>query len=287
MPAMIASPAADAYAIFQRARSAVTVARYPQRIDYTIAVSGDDGSTPRTNHYVASCGDSDNILVSSISKEEVVNPTTPRGTNFSIHFYLSGGAGSGRSDTSISIGRPASSADVLGVPILSPTYMFGLRLQQRSGETPTFGPAPSLPTIAVVSTDKRDYAVSLLGTEPVGGVDAYHLRLTPLHKPKVNRLRELWVGENDYLPRKALVAGNFTIAPLVDVPWTINFTLDGGAPLISNESADQPLFLQHRRVVTNATISFDNISENHDFLHAPMLTPPVTDTTLIEPLDRW
>src|SRR5208283_1000667 len=111
------------------------------------------------------------------------------------------------------------------------------------------------------------------------------LGLTPLRTPKVNRLRELWVGENDYLPRKALVAGNFTVAPLVDVPWTINFTLDKGAPLISNESAGQPLYLQHRRVVTNATISFDDVSENHDFLGAPLLTPPITGTTLIEPLD--
>ena len=287
MPAVVASPAADAYAIFQRTRSAVTVASYPKHLDYTITVRGDDGSTPRTNHYVASCGDSGNVLISSISQEEIANPTTPRGTNFSIHFYLSGGQGSGRSDTSISVGRPESSADVLGVPILSPTYMFGLRLPQRSHETPESGAAPSLPTIAVVSTDRRDYAVSLLDTEVVGGVDAYHLGLTPLRKPKVNRLRELWVGENDYLPRKALVAGNFTIAPLVDVPWMINFTLDGGAPLISNESADQPLYLQHRRVVTNATISFDDVSENHDFLHAPMLTPPATDTTLIEPLDPW
>src|SRR5208283_2985816 len=94
MSAVIASSAADAYAIFQRTRSAVTAARYPQRIDYTITVSGEDGSTPRTNHYVASYGDSGSVLVSSISQEEAANPTTPRGTNLSIHFYLSGGAGS-------------------------------------------------------------------------------------------------------------------------------------------------------------------------------------------------
>lgn len=116
-------------------------------------------------------------------------------------------------------------------------------------------------------------------------MDAYHLGLTPLPRPKINRLRELWVGENEYLPRKALVAGNFTVAPLVDVPWTINFTLDGGAPLISNEHADQPLYMAHRRVVTNATISFNDVHKNHDFLRARLVTPPVTDTTLIEPPD--
>lgn len=127
MPAVIASPAADAYAIFQRTRSAV--------------------SAMRTNHYVASCGDGGSILVSSISQEEVANPSTPRGTDFSIHFYLAGGRGSGTSDTSISVGRPASSADVLGVPILTPTYMFGLRLLQRSPEAPASALAPSFPTI--------------------------------------------------------------------------------------------------------------------------------------------
>ncbi len=280
------SPAADAYAIFARTRSAVTAARYPQRMDYTIAVSGDDGSTLRTNHYLAWCGDGGSIFVSSISREEGANPATPRGFNFSIHFYLSEGNSPGRSDTSISVGRPASSADVLGIPILRPTYMFGLRLPQRLGKALTSGPAPSLPTIAVVSADKRDYAVSLLGTDVVGGVDAYHLGLTPLRAPKVNRLRELWVGETDYLPRKALVAGNFTIAPLVDVPWTINFTLDGGAPLIANEHANQPLYMPHQRVVKDATIAFDDVRENHDFLGEPLLTPPVTDTTLLEPPDR-
>lgn len=284
MPAVIASPAADPYAIFAHTRSAVSAAQYPQRLDYTIAVSGDDGSTPRTNRYAASCADGGSIRVSSISQEEAANPTTPRGTNFSIHIYLQGG-NSGRSDTSISVGRPASSADVIGVPILTPTYMFGLRFPQRLGGAPVSGPIPSLPTIAVVSTDKRDYAVSLLGTDVVDGVDAYHLGLTPLRKPKVNRLRELWVGESDYLPRKALVAGNFTIAPLVDVPWTINFTLDGAAPLISSESTGQPLYLAHKRVVTNATISFVDVRENHAFLGSPLLTPPVTDTTLLEPAD--
>ncbi|HTU70056.1 MAG TPA: hypothetical protein VMF11_07010 [Candidatus Baltobacteraceae bacterium] len=286
MPAVIASPPADAYLIFQRTRSAVSAARYPQRIEYTIAVRGDDGSTPRTNHYAASYGGRAGILVSSISQEEAAHPTAPRGINVSIHFFLSGGNGSGTSDTSIAVGRPEPSADLLGVPILSPTYTFGLRFPERAGQTPVAGPAPSLPTIAVVSTEKRNYAVSLLGTDVIGGVDTCHLALTPLREPKVNRLRELWVGENDYLPRKALVAGNFTIAPLADVPWTIDFTLYGGAPLISNESADQPLYLPHRRVVTNATISFDDVRESYDFIDEPLLTPAVTGTTLIEPPDR-
>jgi hypothetical protein len=284
MPAVSASPPTDAYAIFAHTRSAVSAAQYPQRIDYTIAISGDDGSKPRTNRYAASCADGGSILVSSISQEEAANPIAPRGTNFSIHVYLQGG-NSGRSDTRISVGRPASSADVIGVPILTPTYMFGLRFPRRLGEAPASGSTPSLPTIAVVSTDKRDYAVSLLGTDVVDGVDAYHLALTPLRKPKVNRLRELWVGESDYLPRKALVAGNFTIAPLVDVPWTVKFTLDGAAPFISSESAGQPLYLPHQRVVANATISFLDVRENHVFLGSPLLTPPITDTTLLEPAD--
>jgi hypothetical protein len=283
MLAAIASPAPDAYAIFQHTRSAVTAVRYPPRLDYTIAVTGDDGSTPRTNHYVAVCGGGSGIRVSSISQEEVANPTTPRGTNVSIHFYLSEGNSPGRSNTTISVGRPASSADVLGVPILTPTYMFGLRIPERSSEAPPARPSSSLPTIAVVSTEKRDYSVSLLGTDVVSGVDAYHLGLTPLREPKVNRLRELWVGQADYLPRKALVAGNFTIAPLVDVPWTINFTLDDGAPLIANESADKPLYLAQQRIVTNATVSFDDVRENHDFIGVPLLTPPITDATLVEP----
>ncbi|MGB8966266.1 MAG: hypothetical protein WCB99_11555 [Candidatus Cybelea sp.] len=45
----------NAYSIWLQTRSAVTSARYPRRIDYTIAVTGIDGSKPSNDHFRASC----------------------------------------------------------------------------------------------------------------------------------------------------------------------------------------------------------------------------------------
>ena len=141
-----------------------------------------------------------------------------------------------------------------------------------------------MPTIAVVSTKTRDYAVALLDTPSLDGVSTYHLKLVPLRKPKDNRLRELWVGENDYLPRKAVVAGNFTDAPLVDVPWTIGFALFNGAPVIADERAGATLCLPHRRVVHAAEIAFEDVHEpGNTIVGEPLAEPEADESTLAEP----
>ena len=130
--------------------------------------------------------------------------------------------------------------------------------------------------IAVVSTRTRDYAVTLLDDPLLEGVPTYHLKLTPLRKPKANRLRDLWVDASDYLPRQAVVAGNFTDAPLTDVPWTISFAIFEGAPVIASETADTTLYLPHRRVVRDASIAFENIHEpSGSLVGEPLVEPRV------------
>jgi hypothetical protein len=278
----------DAYAIFLKARTAVTAAQYPGVLNYTIAVSGDNGNTQRVNHYSASCAPIDGtILVNPISTEQAAQPPKPHGANLWLDFQIAWnpGPGGGHVGTlSTPAGRPEDSGDVIGVPILSPTYMFGMRYRSDSHPNPSARQTP-FPVIAVVSAERPDYAISLWGTATVDGVGTYHLGLTPLREPKANRLRELWVGKSDYLPRKAVVAGNFTIAPLVDVPWTIDFSVLHGAPFIQDEHANQTLFLPHRRVVRNATITFENVrdgSESTPFDSA-LVQPPDTQTSLVEP----
>jgi hypothetical protein len=54
--------ATDAYAIWLRARSAVTAATYPTPIDHTIAISGLDGTRPAADHYRAICDPSDGAI---------------------------------------------------------------------------------------------------------------------------------------------------------------------------------------------------------------------------------
>jgi hypothetical protein len=97
-------------------------------------------------------------------------------------------------------------------------------------------------------------------------------------------LRELWIGTNDYLPRRAIVAGNFTLAPLVDVPWSVDFSILGGAPYITRESAADTLYLAHRRVVREATIAFEDVREPDGTIYdTPLVEPEIEDTTLVEP----
>lgn len=286
MPIVAALDVADAYTIWLRIRSAVTSATYPARIDYTIAVSGLDGARVAVDHYRASCDPGYSaIRVFPISDEELAAPApVPHGFDFSFKISLSTGR-LAPAIAKIPAGRPAPASDLLGVPLLEPTYTFGLRHKSQTKADSDAVPPP-LPVIAIVSAQSPDYRVALIDTPAIDGVPTYHLKLTPLRRPKDNRLRELWVGANDYLPRKAVVSGNFTIRPLVDVPWTIDFAVRDGAPYIARESASATLYLEHRRVVRDAVIAFDDVREPSETIYdKPIVTPAATDTatTLTEP----
>ena len=117
----------DAWSIFQHARSAVTSVRYPWRVDYTIAVSGLDGQAPVKDHYRASFDPSDGaIKVFPISDEQLKAPApVPHGINANFVISISGGRGSGTDTYSIPMGHPAAATDLLGEPLIAPTYMFG------------------------------------------------------------------------------------------------------------------------------------------------------------------
>jgi hypothetical protein len=287
MSAAAASGTPDAYAVWLKTRSAITAAQYPGRIDYTIAVTGLDGSRPAADHYRASCDSGDGaIRVFPISDEQLAAPApVPHGVNTFFVIQLSGGRGSGTATYAIPMGHPAPTSDLLGEPLLSPTYMFGLGYNLAATHAQTETPS-SLRVIATVSAQSPDYQVTLIDMPAIDGVATYHLKLTPLRRPKEHRLRELWVGENDYLPRKAIVAGNFTIAPLVDVPWVVDFSIVDGAPYIARESAERTLYLAHRRVVHDAVIAFDNIREPGDSLYDdPLVEPEQDDAALKEPRD--
>jgi hypothetical protein len=267
-----AAPPPDAYAIFQRTRSAVSGAAYPRRLDYTVAISGFDGDTFRENHYRASYESNDGTIREfPMSDEESASPPPiPHGITLRIQ--------------GMTIGRAPPSADVMGVPLLAPTYAFGLQFPQPQHAPQSDSPATSLPTIAVVSTKTRDYAVTLVDVPLLDGVATYHLKLTPLRKPNVNRLRELWVDASNYLPRQAVVAGNFTDAPLTNVPWTISFATFDGAPVIACEKAETTLYLPHRRVVRGASIAFVNLHEpSGSPVGEPLVEPQVEGGALLEP----
>jgi hypothetical protein len=273
----------DAYSIWLQTRSAVTSARYPRRIDYTIAVTGSDGSKPSNDHFRASCDPDDGaIRLFPISDEQLAQPPpVPRGVDVSFNIGICFGLCAA---IRIPVGHPPPVQDLFGEPLLEPTYMFGIRYRPAGRSPMLLRGSSSLRTIAIVSTQAPDYRVALIDTPAIDGMPTYHLGLSPVRNPKANRLRQLWVGANDYLPKKAVIAGNFTLAPLVDVPWTVDFSIINGAPFVTRESTADPLYLAHRRVVRDAVIAFNDIREPSGSLYdRPLIEPAPTDAALVEP----
>lgn len=84
------------------------------------------------------------------------------------------------------------------------------------------------------------------------------------------------------MPERAVVAGNFTLAPMTDVPWVIDFGSTANAWYISSETATSTLYLAHKEVVRDAAISFEQI-QPYDGIYGPALRPDVGPTTLVEP----
>jgi hypothetical protein len=270
----------DAYAIFAHTRSAVASVAYPRAIAYAIVVSGLDGNVPRVDHYHAIVNtESGQIRLRSISDEAAAKPATPHGFNAAFVLRISGGRGSKVGGPDIAMGRPAATEDILGVPAIAPQYDFGIvapySQRHESNET-------SLPVIASVASSRRDYDVTLVGPEQINGQATIHISLRPKADAHKYRLRELWVDANTYLPVRAIVAGNFTLAPMTDVAWTIDFQQIGSSWYVAKEAPLATLYLSHHKVVRDASITFDNITATGG-PYGPMFEPNASPTTLVEP----
>lgn len=272
----------DAATLFAQTRSAVASLAYPPEISYDIVVSGIDGGSQRTNHYRAVVRtETGEIRVEEISDEEEAGPSPPpRGFNSSVTATICIFRG-GCATKSEAVGETPASADLLGVPVLSPTYDFGIVVPNGPARHVVTGQT-TLPVIVSVASSRKDYDITLLGMESIGNNTAYHLHFVPLRDPRRYRLRDLWVDPATHLPERAIVAGNFTLAPMTDVRWTIDFGEMAGGWYISRETAMSTLFLPHRRVVRDATISFEDIAPSGS-VYGPALTPDASANTLVEP----
>jgi hypothetical protein len=145
---------------------------------------------------------------------------------------------------------PRDQYDVLGVPLLSPAYSFGLRPESpiskdQRGTAPT-----SLKTIASVTAVRHDYDVYYAGEETIDGAACYVLMLMPRREPAVFRLRKLWVDELTFETHQALLDGNFTAGPGPSLPWLVRFTNIAGATYIKDETAAAPVHYLGRTMRT-------------------------------------
>lgn len=263
----------DPYQLFAHTRQVWATQRYPDYLSYTVAVNVTEGGVDKAKHYrLAFDAQSGRIQVNPVSVEEQAAPPVP--TGFVIHLRPQ------RQQRVLfdkKVGNPGEAVDYLGVPVVSPTYSFGMARGTSEGADSSDDlvaqvrrqfndPMPAvkgeelassgnLKTIALVASHVRQYAIALAGVENVASRECYHLLLTPLYDPKRLRLRELWIDTQTYETRQLISAGNFTGS---NVPWLITFDDVNGALYISSERALAPVGVGDHRY-ERASISFDEI----------------------------
>lgn len=265
---------ADPYQIFGQARNVFAQQRYPQYLTYTVAVHVTERGVDKAKHYHLAYDAKDaKIYVNPVSDEERIAPPDPNGVTFHLlpkrqHQTL----------FDKKVGNPGEAVDYLGVPMISPTYSFGMSETAFEGDkdpdalvqeirkefndpTPPLKEReivndPKIKTIAIVTGYRHRYNVTLDGIESIGGHDCYHLSLRPVVPSPKLRLRELWIDTQTYETRKLVSAANFTGSR---VPWLITFDELNGVLYIASESAMAPVGVGDHRY-EQASVSFENIT---------------------------
>jgi len=274
MPASNASADLNAYQIFEHAKRVLQAQTYPDPIFYRTTIHVCDGGKDELEHFHAEAFSSGDVRVEGISDEEQAAPHKSNGVNFKLSFSIgwNTGAGGQTGTATADAHRKEASPDYLGVPLISPSYSFGLTWEHAGNPKPSPGSASNLPTIATVTAIDHVYNASLLGTETIGGLYSYHLQLQPTSHPDRYRIRDLWVDAYTYQIVQLQTQGNFTNAPMSSVPWLVTFQNVDGGSYIKDETALDPLVFHHDRTFSTASISFDDIRTTDN-------TPPLLPTS--------
>jgi hypothetical protein len=273
VPAPSASADPSAYQIFEHARRVLRAQSFPDPIFYRTTVRVSEGAKDESEHFSGEAFAGGDVRVEGISEEEAAAPHESTGVNFKLSFSIGWNQGAGGQTETIAqdAHRKEASPDYLGVPLITPTYSFGLGSDQGGSATAPPAGAGNLPTIATVTAIGRAYDVTLLGTESIGGLYAYHLQLRPTSHPGRYRVRDLWVDVYTFQIVQLETQGNFTDAPMATVPWRVTFQYVDGNSYIKDETALAPLAFPHDRTFSSATVSFDDI-------HATDESPPILPT---------
>lgn len=271
-PSASADP--DAYQIFDRARNELQAQSYPDPIFYRTTVHVSEGVKDESEHFRAEAFSSGEVRVEGVSEEEQATPHESSGVNFRLAFSIGWNTGAGGQTETVpqDVHRKEASPDYLGVPLLSPSYSFGLTPER--GESPPSSlpfDASNLRTIATVSATSRAYRIAFLGTEIIDGLYTDHLCLEPATHPDRYRIRELWVDAYTYQIVQLRTQGNFTAVPMSNVPWLVTFQNVDGSMYVKSETALEPLAFRHDRTFSSASITFDEIRATGD-------SPPILPT---------
>lgn len=290
----------DGYSIFALAQQHWRAEVYPQHLSYGITVSVKrDGKISQAHYHASYDADLNRVVISASSDEELAHPYTPHGINFGFNVF------GGR----VPMSSPQFTFDYLGVPVLAPSYAFGIVPSDAPPNTTRsdmdlvreirrefHDPMPvrkqiqgngSLKTIAAVVVTHRDYDVKILGTEPLDGHNDYHLALKPLLDPGMYRLREMWVDASTYATDRVVTAGDFTADRLTRIRWQTDYRQINGATFIDSENALAGVSLD-RRQYDSASVAFTGITPAQSAapyaaLHSFILNSQTAPPGLTEP----
>jgi hypothetical protein len=272
---------ADPDQIFARARDVWAQQQYPPYLTYTVTVDVTERGVEKSKHYHLAYDVAQNSIdVNPVSDEEQAAPPTPSG--FIIHLQP---RRQGRVIFDKKVGNPGEAVDYLGVPLISPTYDFGMSRHAttegrnddalitqireefrdpmpaaKAQELASSGPVKA---IAAVTSHVHEYRVKLAGVETIATRPCYHLQLQPLGDPNKLRLRDVWVDTQTFRTAQLISDGNFAQK---GVPWLITFADDNGAQFIATESALAPVGVGMHRY-EHATVSFGTITASTEPTH--------------------
>jgi hypothetical protein len=269
----VAAPAhatPDPYQIFGDARAYWQQQKYPMLLDYNVAVEVVEGGKERVEHYKTEYDALAGVVhVDPISDYQREHPVVVKGINIGI--------------LGIALNKPLPPVDWLGVPLLAPTYSFGMapfvpaptptpfnsaalvaEIRKEFHDpnpraTPTATPTPNtLEEIATVYAHNRDYTISLLGTDTIDGHACFHLGLTPTRDPGRFRIRQAWIDEQTFATWQLQDASNFSKGPGTDIGWIIHFTQIDGAQYIREEDALASMSTGGE-IYTQTSVRFENV----------------------------
>jgi hypothetical protein len=274
------------YELFNQAREHWLLQNYPSYLRYAVRVTVTERGITRTQAYQSAYNAvTGSIWVDPISDYERTHPAYVHGIGFC---FQSCGAAP----------QPAPRTDFFGVPLLAPTYSFGVapfvaalpphtptpdeivaevrkQFNDPNPRSPTpVAPAPTpsgLKQIVSVYSLNTDYGITIVGYETIDNHFCVHLKLIPMHDPGKNRLRELWIDTRTYATVRLQEASNFIDGPGTSVPWQIDFTDASGPQYIRDETALRPV--SYGRVYySSVTISFEDIAPVPSPTSTPMFS---------------
>ncbi len=295
----IAGPpaAVNPYALYEQTQEQWALQRYPMNLSYDLVVHIVENGTPATETYTSTYDAfHGKIRVNPISDYELAHPPDGRGVKFGAGIV--GGP-------SIRMDKPNRPIDFLGIPLLEPTYSFGIgphvAARKKTSEEilneirrefhDTVQPHTStMKTIARIVSASKAYIIRYVGRENIRGIDCDHLALLPTRDAGRNRLRDIWIDHATHRSVRAIIGLNFVRGLGTKVPWRIDFGMADGALYVTSETALAPVQVETSSLQTHtyssASIAFEHLQPQTKFSHFPsFFEPPASGAMLQEPGD--